>query len=88
MKKISEESVILIRENLSELDLKFPLDDEDGGYTIFRFFSSMDGSIGHLRTSDDEKDKKLLDDINRIVMEFNNPDEPIDYQDLERRLKS
>ena len=86
--RVSEESVKLIREHLSELNLTFPLDDEDGGYKIFEFFSAMDGSIGDLRMSTDEKDRKLLDDVNRIVMEFNNPDEPIDYMDLERRLKS
>ena len=87
MKRISEESVKLIREHLSELDLTFPLDDEDGGYRTFQFFTSMDDRIGGLRMNGVEVDPKLIEDVGRGVMEFNNPDEPIDYEDLQRRLE-
>jgi len=89
MKIICEESVQLIKEHLSEIDLTFPLDDENGGYRIFKFFESMDANIcEEISSSNDEKDKKLIRDVDRILSEFINPDEPIDYQDLEARLKS
>jgi len=49
----------------------------------------MDGGICYdLSTSNDEKDRKLLDDVDRIISEFQTLEDPIDYQDLERRLKS
>jgi len=89
MKTISEDSVKLIKEHLSELDLTFPLDDEDACYKILKYFESMDGGICYdLSTSNDEKDRKLLDDVDRIISEFQTLEDPVDYQDLERRLKS
>ncbi len=88
MRKISKESEKLIKEHMSELELKYPLDDDDSGYKIFHYFSAYDGTVGDLLEIDAQKYQKLSEDVNRIVMAFNNPDEDIDYEDLERRLKS
>ncbi len=87
MKKISEESVRLIREHLPELGLTFPLDDDDGGYRILKFFEAIDADIGGMIAEGKKVDPELIDDVGRIIEEFLAPDEPIDYNDLERRLR-
>jgi len=86
-KKISEESVRLIRKYLPELGLTFPLDDDDGGYRILKFFEAIDADIGGMIDKGKEVDPVFNDDVNRIIGEFLAPDEPIDYDDLERRLR-
>ena len=87
MKKISEESVKLIREHMSDLNLTYPLTDEEGRYTILKFFESLDDHIGGLRMEGKEVDRKFIDDVGRGMDEFMITDEDIDYEDLERRLK-
>ena len=88
MRKISEESVKLIREHLSELDLTFPLTDDDSGLKILDFFESLDDHIGGLRMEGKVVDRKFIDDVGRGMDEFMISDEDIDYEDLERRLKA
>ena len=78
----------LIKKHLSELDLTFPLTDEEGGYTILKFFESLDDHIGGLRMEGKEVDRKFIDDVGRGMDEFMISDEDIDYEDLERRLKA
>ncbi len=88
MRRISEESVKLIREHISELNLTFPLTDEEGRYTILKFFESLDDHIGGLRMEGKDVDRKFIDDVGRGMDEFMISDEDIDYEDLERRLKA
>ncbi len=87
-KRISEKSVKLIKEHLNELNLVFPLNDEDGGYKILKFFEQLDADIGELRLEGKVVSKDLIDDVGQIITEFVNPVDPIDYEDLEQRLKS
>lgn len=86
---ISETSVQLIKKYSDQIGLTFPMDDDVSGYAILKFFESMDADIGGMKSEGRSVDDKLVADINRIIEEFLfDGEQKIDYEDLERRLKS
>ena len=88
-KIISENSVQLIKKYADEIGLTFPMDDDTSGYAILKFFESMDADIGGMKAEGKSIDDKLQSDIGKIIQEFlYDGEEEIDYQDLEKRLKS
>ncbi len=86
---ISETSVQLLKKYSDQIGLTFPMDDDNSGYAILKFFESMDADIGGMKSEGKPVDDKLVADIGKIIEEFlYDGEKEIDYKDLERRLKS
>ena len=88
-RRISETSVQLIKKYSDQIGLTFPMDDDRSGYAILKFFESMDADIGGMKSEGKTVDDKLVADVDKIIEEFlYDGEDGIDYEDLERRLKS
>ncbi len=86
---VSEESVQLIRKFLSEIDLPTPFDGDGAGYNILKFFEQLDVDIGGMADKGETVDPGFAAGVDKVIQEFMYDGlDPIDYGDLERRLKN
>lgn len=85
--KVSERSVQLIKQYMDEIELPLPLDFENAGYNILKFFEHLDGAISTWKDEGKDVDETFVKDVDYVIQEFfSDNGELIDYADLQKRL--